>query len=575
MNLHEIRDAYPVFQQPRTPSTPYFTYDKVTTVALCVFAAAVMVCAGGAGIVALQVTYQISWWLVLGGAAQINVGIWLGLASSWLYDGADELPGGLMRPNAFSPWGMGGMGGIGGYLGLGGYQNLGNTCFINAVMRAICNDQEMKAAFEDICNIEIRRHKDALDFLPTEGTLIVLARTTYDFKDYPIINDYVKKRKRHQSPTFTDINIVALAAELERLNPAAASVAASVQGAPALTPVPPSPNAAAASTSDPECLSPTVALVAPSAQGAPALAPAPTPTSRLEYHLSHVRNRLEGYEAFLKFLSTGEASMKVRYLLGNNLYASQEDGEELLRAVVKDVNLEDYSDLCFEQQDQRQWEKCSAEIQDREENKLERTQRLLMPNETSELPDSMITSRNAHFEFNMNLPVEERRTGQELLDKYITWSDAISDDVTLWLRNTKGDIDLYRMKKERIHLPQLPKRLTICLKRYAFNASDQTQRKLDYDIPMGEEIVVQGQKYLLRSVVIHSGWAGGGHYTTVMREADTWKMANDGSKRDAAAHEKETALKKGYIYFYEKAPTEATPVVSAPAAPAVVSTVQE
>ena len=508
MSLSALQEAFPFSQLSHAPPIPYFTPDKVTMVALLALAAAAVLFATGVGLVALQVTHVMSWWLVLGGAVQIIMGIWLGLASSWLYDGATELQGSSSIQKGET------------------FENLGNTCFINAVIRAICNDGEMKRVFKEVCKLEIRRHKAALGLQPTEETLIVLARTPCNFVGYPIIDGYVKKYKAHQNPTFAGSDQEALASELRHINSPA-------DLDPPSLPAPP----------------------LPAARGEPSQS-----TSILQTHLGDVRNRLAGYEAFLKFLETGRASPEVRYLLAGNTSPSQEDSEDFLRGITRDMDLKDYPTLCFEQSAEKKWVKCSEEIQQRAKARLENAQRLADPSGLRAFPTGVICERV--FEFNINLPIHENTTGQALLNGYVNWHDSGSE--AAWFRDAHDNIDLYQMQ-ERYSFSRPPEKLMICLKRYAFNASDQTQHKLDYDIPMDEEIEVQGQKYRLRSVVIHSGGVGGGHYTTVMRKADRWEIANDREKKRATEDQKAHALKQGYIYFYEK-----VPAVSASAVPAAI-----
>jgi ubiquitin C-terminal hydrolase len=58
--------------------------------------------------------------------------------------------------------------------------------------------------------------------------------------------------------------------------------------------------------------------------------------------------------------------------------------------------------------------------------------------------------------------------------------------------------------------------------------------------------------YILRSLVVHSGEVGGGHYTAYIRaQDDSWYFCDDWQP-PRPAHETEVLSAQAYLLFYER-----------------------
>ena len=70
-------------------------------------------------------------------------------------------------------------------------------------------------------------------------------------------------------------------------------------------------------------------------------------------------------------------------------------------------------------------------------------------------------------------------------------------------------------------------------------------------VSFGTSMVVGGRSYERRSVVVHRGAAGGGHYWAFVRScADEWFRCDDSEEPETVGLERVLAA-SGYVFLYE------------------------
>lgn len=141
------------------------------------------------------------------------------------------------------------------------------------------------------------------------------------------------------------------------------------------------------------------------------------------------------------------------------------------------------------------------------------------------------------------LVLKKNSTGQKLLDELLTPQDAKGDP-------TGCQDGYYVLQAEKRIFEQLPKRFMIHLKRFTFDEGSGEPEKIDDELPMSQVLTVQGQDYLLKSIVYHVGAA---HYVAYINKKGVWYKADD-SRVTIAEDDLQTGLERGYLYFYEKVP---------------------
>ena len=110
-------------------------------------------------------------------------------------------------------------------------------------------------------------------------------------------------------------------------------------------------------------------------------------------------------------------------------------------------------------------------------------------------------------------------------------------------------------RSKRTELVQWPRVLMVALKRWKVISMHPFQRE-KVDAHVGFKLVWPAvhdePPYVLRSLVVHSGVVGGGHYTAYVRAEDnSWYFCND-QQPPRLAQEVEVLRAQAYLLFYER-----------------------
>ena len=96
--------------------------------------------------------------------------------------------------------------------------------------------------------------------------------------------------------------------------------------------------------------------------------------------------------------------------------------------------------------------------------------------------------------------------------------------------------------------------LALSLKRFHFDVQLQRPEKIQRHVAFPLQLTVAtGVIYHLQAVVIHSGKAGGGHYTAYVRASDgSWYYCDDSATPQRVMNLREILRQQAYMLFYEK-----------------------
>ena len=103
----------------------------------------------------------------------------------------------------------------------------------------------------------------------------------------------------------------------------------------------------------------------------------------------------------------------------------------------------------------------------------------------------------------------------------------------------------------------MPQVLVLHLKRWQVTGrgANFREKKIDKHITFATTLDLSAptpQRYLLRSVIVHSGQAGAGHYTSCIRTDDNdWFLCDDSCVPQRIT-EKQVLAVKAYMLFYER-----------------------
>ena len=97
-----------------------------------------------------------------------------------------------------------------------------------------------------------------------------------------------------------------------------------------------------------------------------------------------------------------------------------------------------------------------------------------------------------------------------------------------------------------------PPVLVLSLKRWTWSRVDGAPDKIDRHVSFETMLpVAPGTQYHLRSVVVHTGPVGGGHYTSYVRGSDNYWYFCDDSSDPRRCPTEEVLRAQAYMLFYE------------------------
>jgi len=142
----------------------------------------------------------------------------------------------------------------------------------------------------------------------------------------------------------------------------------------------------------------------------------------------------------------------------------------------------------------------------------------------------------------LSIPKKKNITLNDCIEKF-TEIEKLSGDCQ-WLNDKdKKYYDAYK----RLYIKSYPKYLIIHLKRFDFTFG---ANKINNSIDMDLNLNLKNENFSLRSIVVHIGNVGGGHYINIVNKNNTWYVCNDSNI--SKVKDINQFLNKGYIYLYVK-----------------------
>lgn len=467
--------------------------------------------------------------------------------------------------------------------------NAGNTCFINAPTQAIMNDGEYPRIFKEICQREIKRHtafKNFLSLFPSQKKYLSALpsllpkflssqeqKAAQDFvvkniKDVfirfktrkgKLENEYFEKtgkQCRENYPTFfTILDLFPQDARSEsdfikcstnlRLEEVCNSQTGEVKGA------------------------------------------LKDEFNRMKHdqaiteYFYRVREtivrEIAGFEAYLHLIEAYEYALKneqavsfrtwrmsssignVRNLMQSSSGYSQEDVEQFLRCLTKYALPAEYPEIFFTTVREVKCEEIKEADQDERLKAILRNQ--IDKHERREKPSDILSvlPRNGTFTepakpeciFAVSEALTEGAQGQVLLDesqKMKNTGNNPQDSWRVFIDEKDGKAKLFLPVREKISIQGTPTRVALQLGRWKPEGE-----KIKCTVHMPTTLKINQESYRLKSIVVHTGEGmGEGHYTALVCKKNEWWYASDNHVDKALNVHIETALTKGYLYFYEK-----------------------
>ena len=109
-------------------------------------------------------------------------------------------------------------------------------------------------------------------------------------------------------------------------------------------------------------------------------------------------------------------------------------------------------------------------------------------------------------------------------------------------------------REKNTEIKRWPNNLVLHFKRLQWDRAAGRLRKNDKDITFEAILGIRNDiRYRLRGVIVHTGHAGGGHYTAFVRNReDTWFFCNDAQEPQHLDNIAYVMQAKPYMLFYER-----------------------
>lgn len=143
----------------------------------------------------------------------------------------------------------------------------------------------------------------------------------------------------------------------------------------------------------------------------------------------------------------------------------------------------------------------------------------------------------------LSIPRKKKKiTLEDCIEKF-TEIEKLSGDCQWFNDKDNKYYDAYK----RLYIKSYPKYLIIHLKRfdYTYGAS-----KINSHVKMDLNINLKNESFSLRSIVVHMGNVGGGHYINILNKNGEWYVCNDSNI--SKVKNINNFLNEGYIYLYVK-----------------------
>jgi hypothetical protein len=278
-----------------------------------------------------------------------------------------------------------------------------------------------------------------------------------------------------------------------------------------------------------------------------------------------------GYRAFLTAVDAYQAGNKDQIdltPLRGLFYDAQRayvqgDSFEVIQALLGPVNQANYPGLFFRQTIEKRYVQYQPSFWENWSGKKTARERVVKssPNWQTErdiLPPNRTKRDQPQLAYSFPITLEtDEVDGQRLINRVFTdvaRSDQANIDAAAGYfadadAQTRGELSLWTERSSRTIIDQAPQRFMIDLKRFQFSRTG-VRSKITKEIRMPERVTVQGVNYRLKSIVIHNGGVGGGHYYAYIRKGEQWSIANDSTVTPTL--DIQNGLSNGYLYWYER-----------------------
>lgn len=463
--------------------------------------------------------------------------------------------------------------------------NAGNTCFINAPTQAIMNDAKYPHIFKEICRREIKRHiifKDFLSLFPSQKKYLPSLPKFLSSQEHKAPQDFIfenmmdvfirlmarkgeleigyfEKTKKHCRTNYrTFFSILDLFPQDARKE----NDFNACKNHPALQEVYDFQTGKVKGLLKDEF---------------DKMKHDPAITEYFSKLRETMMREIAGFKAYLSLIEAYENALKhghvvsfrtwrmsssigdVRNLMQNSSGYSQEDVEQFLRCLAKYALPDEYPEIffstireveCLEIQEGEQDDELKAVLRDRtaKHQKAEKPSDIL-----SILPRNRMFTEPAKPEciFAISEALTEGAQGQDLFNKSQKMKSPGNnpkDARRVFIDETDGQAKLFYPSREKINIEGTPTRVVLQLGRWK-----STGEKINCTVHMPRILEINRENYLLKSIVVHTGnGLDEGHYTALVCKNNEWWYTSDNHVDKALEAHIETALTKGYLYFYEK-----------------------
>jgi hypothetical protein len=464
--------------------------------------------------------------------------------------------------------------------------NAGNTCFINAPTQAIMNDTQYPRVFKEICQREIKRHEAFRYFLslfPHSRTFLPKflsseeQKTSQDFVCPHMVDVFIRLRTRYgqlehvyQKKTNKSLRVAypKFSSLLDLFRKEARREEDLLRCAtdPAWTEVYNEGKVTGALKDEFNRIKKDGAI-----------------TECFDLWRLQIKHEIDGFKAYQSLINAYETALKheqsvsyrtwistspiehVRHLMQPARGYSQEDVEHFLRCLTKYVLSGEHPEIFFSSVHESEWAEFKEENQSEDAKKhlaecISKHQKNDAKNDDklSMLPANRIVKGSPMPEciFKISESLTEGADGQLLFQesqKMKETNNDPEDSRCAFIDASDGKAKLFYRVREKFVIQGTPNRIILQLGRW--KSSGEKWAKINCTVHMPKILKINGANYLLKSIIVHEGEEDQqGHYSATVYKVkeEKWWYTSDAFVDEALPSHVETALTKGYLYFYEK-----------------------
>jgi hypothetical protein len=237
---------------------------------------------------------------------------------------------------------------------------------------------------------------------------------------------------------------------------------------------------------------------------------------------------------------------------------SQEDVDQFIRCLAKYALPDEYPEIFFPTVVEVECEEIREE--DQNENLKKLLEERIAKHRKGEKPEDILSVlQNGKFTeppnpeciFTISEALTEGAKGQVLFDESQMMRQTgnnPTDSPCVYIDNRDNKAKLFYAARGRKSIQGTPNRLVLQLGRWKVGGE-----KIHCTVHMPPILKIRGENYRLKSIVVHEGeTVHEGHYSAFVFKNKEWWYASDSLVDKALDAHVQTALTKGYLYFYEK-----------------------